>query len=251
MSLPLQAKTGSGGTDIKFQTSLESFATSSHVITLVPSSPAVSRMTLRGELTYRDAMATNQRLFFNINISTADFIRYMYACASVHVHMYFYCLPSLVVLNAHTLKFLGGHGTLTLGTHVQAGYYSKEVCSSQEFQGLCSPRVQAWECLENEHLVAHVCVLSHISPLEHLFILKILSRMQWATEVKKFSLKPLRCRDSALPLLKAIHTVSGPFPAKSAHAHYSIYCRSTTWWRQGFCMHFSAPALGILCLYSS
>ena len=82
--------------DLKFQTTLESFATSSHVITLVPSSPAVSRMTLRGELTYRDAMATNQRLFFNINISTTDFIRY--ACASVHVHKYSYRLPNLVVL---------------------------------------------------------------------------------------------------------------------------------------------------------
>ena len=42
-----------------------------------------------------------------------------------------------------------------------------------------------------------VCLLSHISPLEHLFVLKILSRTQRATEVKKFvgfSLKPLRSR---------------------------------------------------------
>ena len=31
-----------------------------------------------------------------------------------------------------------------------------------------------------------MCLLSHISPLEHLFVLKILSRSQWATEVQKF-----------------------------------------------------------------
>ena len=40
-----------------------------------------------------------------------------------------------------------------------------------------------------------VCLLSHISPLEHLFVLKLLSHTQWATEVKKyvgFSLKPLQ-----------------------------------------------------------
>ena len=40
-----------------------------------------------------------------------------------------------------------------------------------------------------------VCLLSQISPLERLFVLKILSRTQRATEVKKFvgfSLKPLR-----------------------------------------------------------
>ena len=45
--------------------------------------------------------------------------------------------------------------------------------------------------------VLSVCLLSHISPLERLFILKMLSRTQWATEVEKFvgfSLKPLRSR---------------------------------------------------------
>ena len=39
-----------------------------------------------------------------------------------------------------------------------------------------------------------VCLLSHISPLERLFVLKILSCTRQATEVKKyvgFSLKPL------------------------------------------------------------
>ena len=42
-----------------------------------------------------------------------------------------------------------------------------------------------------------VCLLSHISPLERLFVLKILSRSQRAIEVKKivgFSLKPLHSR---------------------------------------------------------
>ena len=47
-----------------------------------------------------------------------------------------------------------------------------------------------------------VCLLSQISPLERLFVLKILSRTQRAAEVEKFvgiSLKPLRCRDTPLP----------------------------------------------------
>ena len=46
-----------------------------------------------------------------------------------------------------------------------------------------------------------VCLLRHISVLERLFILKILSRTQQATEVKQFvgfSLKPLCCGDPAL-----------------------------------------------------
>ena len=44
------------------------------------------------------------------------------------------------------------------------------------------------------HSDGFLCVSSHISPLERLFILKILSRSQRATEVKLFvgfSLKPL------------------------------------------------------------
>ena len=51
------------------------------------------------------------------------------------------------------------------------------------------------------HVCLSVCLLSHVSPLERLFILKILSRTQWATEVKKFvkfSLKPLSYRDLAM-----------------------------------------------------
>lgn len=71
-------------------------------------------------------------------------------------------------------------------------------------------------------VVESVCVcVHHISPLECLFVPKILSRIQRATEVKSFvgfSLKSLRCRDPALPP----HTV-GHFPAKSAHAYCGIY----------------------------
>ena len=70
------------------------------------------------------------------------------------------------------------------------------------------PRVQHfsafhWVCL-------CVCLLSHISPMERLFVLKTLSRTQRATKVKKFvgfSLKPLRCRDPALPPLYGMPTV--------------------------------------------
>ena len=66
-----------------------------------------------------------------------------------------------------------------------------------------------------------VCLLSHISPLERLFILKILSRTQQAMEVQKFvgfSLKPLHCRDPALSPLNDIRMV-GHFPAEIAHVH--------------------------------
>ena len=90
-----------------------------------------------------------------------------------------------------------------------------------------------------------VCLLSQISLLECLFILKILSCTQWAMEVKNivgFSL-----RSSTAPL-KAICTVSH-FPAESAHVHYSQYGSSVELplvmppsevsgmisWRQGFC----------------
>ena len=63
----------------------------------------------------------------------------------------------------------------------------------------CAARVtvvgSVWVC---------VCLLSHISPLGRLFVLKILSRTQQATEVEKFveiSLKPLRCNYTPLPAL--------------------------------------------------
>ena len=66
-----------------------------------------------------------------------------------------------------------------------------------------------------------VCLLSHISPMERLFVLKTLSRTQRATKVKifvGFSLKPLRCRDPALPPLCG-RAYSRLFPAESTHAH--------------------------------
>ena len=52
--------------------------------------------------------------------------------------------------------------------------------------------------------VVSVCLLSHISPMERLFVLKTLSRTQRATKVKTFvgfSLKMLRCKARAVPAL--------------------------------------------------
>ena len=85
---------------------------------------------------------------------------------------------------------------------------------------LINPRhaCAGWVCVS---VCVHVCVclLSHISPLERLFILKILSRTERATKVKifvGFSLKPLCCGNPALPPL---HTVSH-FSMDSTHAYY-------------------------------
>ena len=72
-------------------------------------------------------------------------------------------------------------------------------------------RSEGWVCVS-------VCPLSHISPMERLFVLKTLSRTQRATKVKNFvgfSLKPLRCRDPALPPLYG-HTYSRPFFLRKA-----------------------------------
>ena len=74
-------------------------------------------------------------------------------------------------------------------------------------------------CAARVTVVGSVCLLSHISPMERLFVLKTLSRTQRATKVKKFvgfSLKPLRCRDPALPPLYG-HAYSRPF----FHAYFS------------------------------
>ena len=103
-------------------------------------------------------------------------------------------------------------------------------------EGYCS-----WVCLS-------VCLLSHISPMERLFVLKTLSRTQRATKVKKFvgfSLKPLRCRDPSLPPLYG-HAYSRPFfhayfsctrMRISAHAYFScIYAHDT----RPRVQHFSA-----------
>ena len=61
------------------------------------------------------------------------------------------------------------------------------------------------------------------SPLERLFVLKILSRTQRATEVGFFSETALLQRSSTPPL-KAIHIV-GHFPAESAHAYLTTRTR--------------------------
>ena len=44
-------------------------------------------------------------------------------------------------------------------------------------------------------MCVYVCLLSHIWPLELLFVKKILSRTQRETKVKKLCVKPLRCRE--------------------------------------------------------
>ena len=98
-------------------------------------------------------------------------------------------------------------------------------------EGYCS-----WVCLS-------VCLLSHISPMERLFVLKTLSRTQQATKVKKFvgfSLKPLRCRDPALPPLYG-HAYSRPF----FHAYFS--CTRMRISRVIHCRGFSTLVLFILC----
>ena len=94
-------------------------------------------------------------------------------------------------------------------------------------EGYCS-----WVCLS-------VCLLSHISPMERLFVLKTLSRTQQATKVKKFvgfSLKPLRCRDPALPPLYG-HAYSRPFSMRISR----VYTRMIH--RRGF----STLVLFIVC----
>ena len=65
-----------------------------------------------------------------------------------------------------------------------------------------------------------VCLLSHISPMERLFVLKTLPRTQRATKVKifvGFSLKPLRCRDAALAALYC-YPCSRPFLLRGKRA---------------------------------
>ena len=91
-------------------------------------------------------------------------------------------------------------------------------------EGYCS-----WVCV---CVCLSVCLLSHISPMERLFVLKTLSRTQRATKVKTFvgfSLKPLRCRDPALPPLYG-HAYSRLFfhACIYAQAYFScIYAHDT------------------------
>ena len=98
------------------------------------------------------------------------------------------------------------------------------------------PRVQHfsafhWVCV---CVCLSVCLLSHISPMERLFVLKTLSRTQRATKVKKFvgfSLKPLRCRDPALPPLYG-HAYSRPFFSCTRMRISRVYTRMIH--RRGF-----------------
>ena len=66
-----------------------------------------------------------------------------------------------------------------------------------------------------------VCQLSHISPLEHLFVLKTLSPTQHATKVKKyvaFSVKLRRSRATALSTLYRYSAVGQFLLAEYARA---------------------------------
>ena len=73
-----------------------------------------------------------------------------------------------------------------------------------------------------------VCPLVNISLLERLFVLKTLSHTQRATKVKKyvgFFLKPLRCRDPALPRLYG-HAYSRPFFSCTRMRVSRVYLRA-------------------------
>ena len=103
-----------------------------------------------------------------------------------------------------------------------------------------------------------VCLLSHISPMERLFVLKTRSRTQRATKVKKFvgfSLKPLRCRDPALPPLYG-HAYSRPFFSCTRMRISRVYMRMIH--RRGFstlvlfiATVFKALYLRIFCLFGA
>ena len=69
-----------------------------------------------------------------------------------------------------------------------------------------------------------VCSLSHISPPERLFVLKILSRQWRSKNCGFFSLKLLSAplQRSRTPSFERPY-IAGHFPAESMHAHYSIY----------------------------
>ena len=71
-------------------------------------------------------------------------------------------------------------------------------------------------------VVVCVCRLVANSLLKGQFVLKTLSHTQRAMKVKKFvgfSLKPLRCRDTALARCTATRAVGHFYSAENAHAH--------------------------------
>ena len=105
-----------------------------------------------------------------------------------------------------------------------------------------------------------VCPLSHISPMERLFVLKTRE-----TKVKKFvgfSLKPLRCQDPALPPLYG-HAYSRPFFSCTRMRISRVYTRMIH--RRGFstlvlfiiqcssavllCDYYQAMGITVLCYY--
>ena len=68
-----------------------------------------------------------------------------------------------------------------------------------------------------------VCLLSHISPLKFLSVLKLLSRTQQATEVKIFVEFSLNCSVAEIQHSSVESHTIGHIPAESTHAHYSQY----------------------------
>ena len=110
-------------------------------------------------------------------------------CTCIHIYMY-----TCMCMYTHTCTWLCGPFTKHSG-----GYIINP-------RRACAARVTV--------VGLSVCPLVNISLLERLFVLKTLSHTQRATKVKKyvgFSLKPLRCRDTALaavplPMQSAIFT---------------------------------------------
>ena len=100
-----------------------------------------------------------------------------------------------------------------------------------------------------------MCLLSHISPLERLFVLKILSRTQQATEVEKFveiSLKPLRCRDTPLPVVEYCSNIPRTFStAELSKGPKKTNNRLNSTWNTTRCKVASFFSVSVFCLKSS
>ena len=103
-------------------------------------------------------------------------------------------------------------------------------------EGYCS-----WVCVS-------VCLLSHVSPMERLFVLKTLSRTQQATKVKKncgvFS-ETTPLQRSSTPSIVRPCVQSAIFPAESTHAHYHVVDQSCpVWWcREDGCEFRELPLI--------
>ena len=107
-------------------------------------------------------------------------------------------------------------------------------CAIPIFHFLINPRRACAARVTGLSVCVCVCLLSHISPMERLFVLKTLSRTQRATKVKQivgFSLKPLCCRDPALPPLYG-HAYSRPFFSCTRMRISRVYTRMIH--RRGF-----------------